>query len=122
MILADSWYDIMRPQVLRLLSFPTVQVVVAYNPENDDLKSRDYGWLAYERADDLDSPLLLYAYIKEPVRRMGLANRLLKEAGLHGSFRYACKTKDGERWLRGTQGKWAPRAARRRRRGGGGDT
>lgn len=116
LIQIGDWYDVMKAQVLKLLAFDSVSVLVATNPDNDDPKSRDYGWIATERAPDIAHPILLYAYVKEPVRRMGLGDRLIKEAGLDGkTIWYAARTRDGEHWLRGRDAEWKPRAATRRR-------
>lgn len=114
LILAEDWFAVMKPQILKLLAYPSVEVTVAYNPENDDLKSRDYGWIAHEKF--ADGPLILYLYVKKPARGIGLGKRLLKEV-TDGPILYACKTKDGEEWLRrhNISARWTPRAARRRR-------
>lgn len=109
-----DWYEVMYGQIDKLLSLDTTAVIVAINDELDDPSSDGFGWLAYEDLPRGDR-ILLYCYVKPPFRRMGLADQLLKKAGLDENPRYACKTDLGDKWLREKRGRWTPAVVRRRR-------
>lgn len=91
LILMDDWRAVMGRTIGRLLARPGVRTLVAAHPgaaEGADI----YGWIAVDTTEQ--PPLVLYAYVKGPYRRMGIATRLLEAAGLDrgGRWEYACRT------------------------------
>jgi GNAT superfamily N-acetyltransferase len=89
LIVMSDWKPVMRRQLALMLSRPGSEVWVAYHPGEDvaDL----YGWIALWRAE---RPLVLYVYVKQAYRRLGVARGLFGAAGidLEGPFDYAAKT------------------------------
>ena len=113
LIAMADWRPVMGPQVVRLLQRPGVTVLVAYHP-GEDSGADAYGWAAVELRTSRP-PLVLYAYTKQPYRRLGIARRLLERAGvnLSAEWHYAAKTgvvsKLGDKMARA---RWTPLAAR----------
>lgn len=92
LISMDDWRGVMFPQLSKLLSRPTVEIWVAYNPEARSTQANIYGWLAHEKGWEL--PYVIYCYVKLGYRKKGLARRLFKKAGIEPAapFEYAAKT------------------------------
>lgn len=92
LIAMEDWRDVMEPQILKALARPGVEVFVAYHPDEEDKTADLYGWLAVERGHE--RPFILYCYVKQNFRRMGIARRLFKAAGVDPTcdIAYACKT------------------------------
>lgn len=93
MIAMEDWKAVMEPQIRKALARPGVRVLVAYNPEEDRESRADlYGWIAVESGHA--RPLVIFCYVKEPYRRLGIAMRLLKACGIGAGdgFYYATKT------------------------------
>ena len=97
LILMDDWREVMWRQFERILARPGVATIVAYHPGAEPGVSDLYGWIAVAPAEDGKRPrpkLVLYVYVKEHYRRMGIARGLLRQAGLEpdDAFEYAAKT------------------------------
>ena len=86
------WRRTMRPVMSEILARPTVEVIVAYHPGEDDRDSDLYGWIAIERGHRW--PHVIYAYTKHAYRGLGVARGLMSAAGIDPAdvFTYACKT------------------------------
>ncbi len=50
LIAMDSWADVMRPQLLRLMSLPDVTTRVAYHPGEESGRHDIYGWICAGKA------------------------------------------------------------------------
>lgn len=97
-----------------VLKRPGVSVTVAYKP-GEDVGSDLYGWIAVEHGamgvvsarkrvdgrmqwveelEPINCPYVLYAYVRDPYRRMGVGRALFEAAGVNLAerFLYACKT------------------------------
>lgn len=87
-----DWRVVMTRQLSLLLARSGVEIHVAYHPGDDSHVADMYGWLAVEKSPP--APFVLYAYVKQSYRRMGIGRALLKAAGLEptGSWEYAAKT------------------------------
>lgn len=93
LIAMEDWKAVMAPQVRRILGRPGVRVYVASNPEESAEGRADlYGWIAVE--DGHPKPYVVFCYVKDPYRRLGIASRLLRAAGVDRGepFMYATKT------------------------------
>jgi GNAT superfamily N-acetyltransferase len=91
LISMDEWHDVMAPQWRRLMARPRMEVAVAYHPGETDHRADLYGWLAVERGHE--RPYVLYCYVKQPYRRMGVARGLFAYAGIDGDlFDFAANT------------------------------
>jgi GNAT superfamily N-acetyltransferase len=89
LIVMTDWRAVMVRQLALMFQRPGVEAVVAYHPEAES--SDLYGWLAVEHGTP---PLVLYVYVKQPYRRMGIAKALLEHVGIspEARFDYAAKT------------------------------
>lgn len=95
MIAHESWHPVMRPQVNRLLDSADVRTLVAHETEDPDPVADLYGFLtAGERDPHVGVPVVFYCYVRQPVRRMGIARRLFAAAGIDPAspFHFACRT------------------------------
>ena len=90
LIAMDDWRIVMTRQLGLLFARPGVDVHVAHHPT--EAVADLYGWAAVERSQPV--PLVLYVYVKQPYRRMGIAKALLGAAGISptDNFEYAAKT------------------------------
>lgn len=92
LISMEDWRVVMTRQLSLLLARSGVEIHVAHHPGDDSHIADLYGWLAVEKSHP--TPFVIYAYVKQSYRRMGLGRALLKAAGLSptGSWDYAAKT------------------------------
>lgn len=92
LICMDDWRVVMTRQLSLLLARTGVEIHVAYHPGDTDHVADLFGWIAVERAEP--TPFVLYCYVKQSYRRMGIGRALLSAAGLEptGSWEYAAKT------------------------------
>jgi hypothetical protein len=113
LIQMDSWIEVMEPQIRAVLARPDCEVYCAIDPNTDDRRIDVFGWMAFEGTTESGPPLVHYAYVKEPYRRMGLARGLLKQLGLDlcSVFAYTCKTAVVSR-LPIPRAEWRPLIAR----------
>ncbi len=90
LIAMSDWRVVMTRQLGLLFARSGVEVHVAHHPGESvaDL----YGWAAVEKSEPC--PLVIYCYVKQPYRRMGIARALLAAAGISptDTFEYAAKT------------------------------
>jgi GNAT superfamily N-acetyltransferase len=91
LIAMEDWRVVMTRQLALLFARTGVEIHVAYHPGDTDHVADLYGWLGVEQGKP---PLVLYAYVKQPYRRMGIATALLAAAGINAAdtFEYAAKT------------------------------
>lgn len=92
LICMDDWRVVMTRQLSLLLARTGVEIHVAYHPGDTDRVADLYGWVAVERSDP--GPFVLYCYVKQAYRRLGVGKALLRASGLEptGSWSYAAKT------------------------------
>ena len=92
LIAMEDWRSVMGAQFERVLARPRVETFVAHHPGEVDHVADLYGWIAVERGHTL--PYVLYVYVKQPYRRMGIARGLFGAAGVKpdAPFHHACKT------------------------------
>ena len=113
MVAVEDWYDVMTPQVVKVLDQPDVVATVAYETTNDDAGSNAYGFIV---GDTSERPALVYyVFVKQPFRRSGVARGLFAAIGVDPEmpFHYVCSTP----WVSRLQRKipmsrWTPRAGR----------
>lgn len=95
------WADVMGREVADILARPGVAIHVAHHPGEEGRLADLYGWIAVERGYQVErsrervratEPLVLYVYVKQPYRRLGIARGLFKAAGVGERFNYACRT------------------------------
>ena len=113
LIAMDDWRTVMVRQLGLILARPGVEIHVAYHPGDTDHVADVYGWLAVEKTEPL--PFVLYAYVKQAYRRLGVARGLFMAAGVHprSSFEYAAKTGIVTKLIPKIPGaKWNPLRAR----------
>lgn len=84
---------VIREMVDHYQALESVEVWVAHHPGAAGTGADLYGWLALDRVGDAP-PVLLFAYVKQPYRQMGIASGLLRAAGLSrdSDLRYRHKT------------------------------
>lgn len=112
LIAMDDWRDVMERQVVKLLERPGVVVTVACRPGEEDTGADVYGWIAVEQGEP---PLVLYCYVKQPYRRLGMARGLFRAAGVDPAqpFEFAAKTAVVSKLLgKIPRAKWHPLRAR----------
>ena len=88
-ISTESWFDVMWPQIERLLDREGTTTLIAY--ERDDVDFF-YGFVCGELTGP--TPVVHYVYVKEPYRREGFARGLLAALGVDPAlpFLYTCQT------------------------------
>lgn len=114
-----EWHGVMSLAVTRFVDRPEVKVIVAADADAEPGVGDLLGWMAYEHnavdrvpvekggrqqweyrrapPDERDrsmEPLIWYAYTKAPFRKLGIARRLFRHAGIDpaGRFHYAFET------------------------------
>lgn len=89
MIWTDDWERVMHPQIDRVLDRTGTRVVLAYETESPTFL---YGWIAGDTSED--TPVVFFAYVKEPYRRQGFGRELLQALGVDARepFTYTCRT------------------------------
>lgn len=97
MIAMDDWWDVMAPQVVRVLDRAGSRTLVAYETEEAGGVADLYGFITFDREPEppwRSLPIVFYVYVKAPYRREGYARRLFDAAGIHPAkpFVYACST------------------------------
>jgi hypothetical protein len=92
MIAVEDWFDVMIPQVDKLLRRPNVQTIVAYETDDPDRIADLYGYIAFDAT--AKPPIVFYVFVKEYYRGNKLARGLFQAAGidLKRPFVYACTT------------------------------
>lgn len=88
LISSESWPVVMHAELEKILERDGARVVIA-----TDVGDRDFffGWIAADTSGLV--PVLLYAYVKEPYRRRGIARQLFTAIGIDPShyFVYVCR-------------------------------
>lgn len=136
------WFEVMAPEVRRLLA-PPVRILVAHNPDlAADTRADIFGWLALDdrraapappargphRVIEMAPPLVVWCYVKSHWRGRGYARGLFAAAGLDpfaDRFDYLARSEtlfvgDGGRQpliKRMSRARWTPQAGRRERDG-----
>lgn len=100
----ESWAEVMRKEITRILDRPYVHTTVAY--ESDDPR-HVYGYLVAEPSEA--PPLVYWAYVKQAYRRQSLAYALFRAADIDPQARwdYVCSTPIVSR-LRLPNARWRP--------------
>lgn len=90
LIATEDWATVMHPQFAKVLARPDVQTRIAYERTDPTFF---YGWAAVDKTD-VYPPIVFYAYVKEPFRRVGIARKLFGElgVGLGDALVYVCHT------------------------------
>ncbi|NUO54310.1 MAG: hypothetical protein HOV80_36155 [Polyangiaceae bacterium] len=86
LIHADDWAAVMRPQLERILD--RGRAVIACDKTDPNYF---YGWIAGDTSES--TPVIFYAYVKEPYRRTGIGRDLFAAFGVDPTkyFVYVCK-------------------------------
>lgn len=84
-----DWADVMHPQISNVIARADLRVILAV--EKDD-PTFIYGFIAGDMSEK--TPVVYYAYVKEPYRKGHIARRLFGALGVDPSkyFVYVCKT------------------------------
>lgn len=116
MIWCGDWFPVMIKQVTRILSWPEVRTLVAYDPDDKSNLADVQGFISADAEDSV--PIVYYVFVKEGYRRAGYARALFHAAGVdpRKPFRYPCTTGVVLRIRRNADrmpwGKWDPTLAR----------
>lgn len=92
MIGVGTWFRVMIPEIERVLDRAGTRTLVAYETSETGRLADLYGFLAADTTPA--TPVVFYAYVKEPYRRRGLARGLFEAAGIDPlrPFAYTCTT------------------------------
>lgn len=91
-IQVGDWYEVMIPQVLKIMCKPDVQTLVAYETTDIERVADLYGFITVDVVEF--PPLVYYVFTKQNYRRSGIARGLFAAAGINpsGRFHYVCST------------------------------
>lgn len=85
----DLYFQAYRETVKRLLGWPGVDLALATHHDDADMFFGFMAWMRpgrhEHRHEMCGAPVLLYIYVKEPYRRLGVAKALLEHAGIDPS-------------------------------------
>lgn len=120
LIQMEDWRSIMFAQVVKALSRPDVETIVAYDPDAADRLADLAGFITFDRTT---RPIgVYYVYVKQAYRRgrghlgpEGIGRGLFRAAGIDPAlpFWYACKTPIvGKVTHKIPMARWNPLAAR----------
>jgi len=90
LIAMDTWYQVMWPQVERILDRVGARTVVAYDRDEDK-----WPLIGFIVADaEASPPVVFFVYTKQPYRKNGFARSMFAEIGIDPSkpFVYSSKT------------------------------
>lgn len=92
LIAMEDWREVMAKQWGKLIAPASAEIVVAYHPGESGQRADLYGWISVDKRTP--PPFVLYAYVKQPYRKMGILRGLLLACGLgpDAGFEYAAKT------------------------------
>lgn len=120
LIAMDSWYDVMWPQIARVLDRAGTVTAIAHDADDVDVfvgfasaqPQRRTGIMLMPLA-----PLLHYVYVKDAFRGAGVARRLLKAVDIdaRAPFDYTCSTPDSSELTKAGKlnlARWRPLRAR----------
>lgn len=103
LIAMSRWRAVMEPEIVDILARPGVEVWVAHHPGEKERGADLYGFVIVER-DYLDNrrqrvedvPLVIYCYVKQAYRGLGIARGLMASAGVGDRFNYVTETSDAK--------------------------
>lgn len=130
MISMEDWDLVMVPQIRKALGRPGVDVWVAYHPQGDP-DSDIIGWIAVEWGTEVPTRAqekgrwvetmapsgcgyVLFTFVKQAYRKMGVARGLFEKAGVNPleRFLYACRTPVVSQFMNKARAEWAPLVVR----------
>src|SRR5262245_50434873 len=82
-IAVEKWFEVMIPEVERLLTRPGSRTIVAYRTGQKDRLADLQGFITVDTDDpEWGQPIVHYVFVKEPYRGAGLARGLFAAASV----------------------------------------